>query len=306
VRPISTSSAAVTAFFDYACKVMVTVDQTFLTYLTTDSITFTLRGKPAKGDENPGDQVVIALRRRSSSAPAPAARASVSGAAAAGLVTKPLAAAAAVPEPALTAASSAASPDALAVPNAGACSQCQENAGSLWCCDCPRRLCEGCFPILHKAPRRRDHKRVAIDVAIAEYAAGTGNWATGGSGAAPAAALAAAPAAALAAVAGNVLCSKCSENAATVHCTECAVVYCDHCNAMMHKAASRREHTRAPLALASAPAAPAAAGGAGICSLCKDSVATVNCGECNAIYCDNCAALRHKAPSRRDHIRTPL
>lgn len=272
-----------------------------------------VKGKPARSDELPTDMLRIALKRRAkiNSAPTLTLAHSANAAAAAAIASAaPVAAPApvAVPVAVITAAlsnaalspsssGSSSSAGAGAVPSAGLCSQCQETAATLWCTECARRLCATCFPVLHKAARRRDHSALPLDIAIESLSTASGAASGSASGGK---------------AGGSVLCSKCGENAATVQCGECGpgTVYCDNCNGMMHKAPSRRDHARTLLQSQPQPQQQrqtANAGAGAMCGLCKDNPAVVTCAECEgAAYCETCNALRHKAPSRRDHVRAPI
>jgi hypothetical protein len=189
-------------------------------------------------------------------------------------------AAAPVPAPA-----PAASPSAAAAATA-TCGQCGANAATVHCGECAKGYCDHCAKLMHKAASRKNHALAPIGAAAPAPVATP----------VPAPAPVAAPAAAPASPAG-ALCQRCESSPQAEHCAECGKTYCVDCARLMHKAPSRKDHVRTPVA-AAAPAPP-------VCVKCG-SAGTKRCVECAAVYCDHCEMVMHKAASRREHTRIKL
>ncbi|MGC5393877.1 B-box zinc finger protein, partial [Escherichia coli] len=83
------------------------------------------------------------------------------------------------------------------------------------------------------------------------------------------------------------------------------------CFTLMHKAAKKAHHQKIALhhdshAAAGGAAAANGGGATAMCQQCDEKTATVNCGECGKVFCEECNGLLHKSPKKADHQRVPL
>lgn len=90
------------------------------------------------------------------------------------------------------------------------CNQCEEADADVHCNDCDKDFCNGCFDLLHKAARKKDHVKVDLGPAAGE----------------------------------KVLCDQCEEESATVKCSDCNSLLCAGCNALLHKSSKKKDHAR--------------------------------------------------------------
>ena len=97
------------------------------------------------------------------------------------------------------------------------------------------------------------------------------------------------------------MCEQCDECGCQWQCAECDKRLCESCWQLLHKAASKADHTKLAVA-----AGGAAAGAAGTCEQCEEQSATVECAECDRSFCSGCDTLLHKSDKKKSHSRKPV
>ena len=161
------------------------------------------------------------------------------------------------------------------------CEQCEEQT-SVWDCeDCSRTFCGGCFDLLHKSKKKRDHSKRPIDVS--SDAPSFEEGAAGGA------------------------CEHCEEQTAAVSCLDCSKNLCGDCNSVLHKSARKQAHQRIPV---DGQASSGGSGGGGapsgtvpVCSQCEEVDAILSCTDCDRAFCESCNAVLHKSKKKATHAR---
>ena len=100
------------------------------------------------------------------------------------------------------------------------CGQCEEQLAVVTCVECSKLYCADCNALLHKSAKRQTHTRHSLTFAATPAPTRNTDAPT---------------------------CSQCEEQPAVLLCTECERIFCADCNALLHKSAKKRYHSRAPL-----------------------------------------------------------
>ena len=98
---------------------------------------------------------------------------------------------------------------------------------------------------------------------------------------------------------GGAMCEQCDECGGQWQCAECDKRLCESCWQLLHKAASKADHAKMA-------AGGAAAGAAGTCEQCEEQSATVECAECDRMFCAGCDTMLHKSDKKKAHTRKPV
>ena len=192
--------------------------------------------------------------------------------------------------------------DAAAAEGKVLCAMCEESPAEVRCLDCDppdgKLFCNRCWKTTHKKKSKRGHRTVPL-------AGGDEKKAP------PADEKKAPPADEKKAPAPE---TKAPAPAAAEEAKAAAPAAADEAKAAAPAAApaaaeeanKKADESKETTAETPAPAAAAGGGEKPICGHCEEAPATVSCVECDKFYCDNCNRVKHKAKSKKGHVRKPI
>ena len=208
------------------------------------------------------------------------------------------------------------------------CDKCVSSSATAQCSDCDMKLCSKCNIELHKASWAKSHKRSPLGSTPLTPATHN-KYST-----MPAAVPIPIPSKSISNIPQSVneidessICELCDDVTSTLHCNECDQDLCDGCDRDLHKPAKMQSHHRVQMSTQPHPHPQSAAvvvpepptatldkpipaaiapPSGGPCELCDDVVATLQCNECDQIFCSDCDGDMHKPVKMQSHKRTVI